>query len=34
MFERHGPTLGSQTQKVAGEARVPVVIYKVEAAGS
>jgi nucleotide-binding universal stress UspA family protein len=31
---RHGPTLGSQTQKVASEARVPGVIYKVEAAGS
>jgi nucleotide-binding universal stress UspA family protein len=31
---RRGPTLGSETQKVANEADVPVVIYRVEAAGS
>jgi nucleotide-binding universal stress UspA family protein len=30
---RRGPTLGSQTQKVANQASVPVVIYRVEAAG-
>ena len=29
---RRGPTLGSETQKVAGAASVPVVIYRVEAA--
>jgi nucleotide-binding universal stress UspA family protein len=31
---RRGPALGSETQKVASEASVPVVIYRVEAAGS
>lgn len=30
---RRGPTLGSETQKVANQATVPVVIYRVEAAG-
>ncbi|HYC49413.1 MAG TPA: universal stress protein [Burkholderiales bacterium] len=29
---RRGPRLGSETQKVANEAPVPVVIYRVEAA--
>lgn len=29
---RRGPTLGSETQKVANQAPVPVVIYRVEAA--
>ena len=29
---RRGPTLGSETQKVAASAHVPVVIYRVEAA--
>lgn len=29
---RRGPTLGSETQKVAAAADVPVVIYRVEAA--
>jgi len=29
---RRGPTLGSETQKVAAQAHVPVVIYRVEAA--
>jgi nucleotide-binding universal stress UspA family protein len=29
---RSGPSLGSETQKVASEASVPVVIYRVEAA--
>ena len=29
---RRGPALGSETQKVASEASVPVVIYRVEAA--
>lgn len=32
--KRRGTTLGSETQKVAGEAGVPVVVYRVEAAGS
>jgi nucleotide-binding universal stress UspA family protein len=31
---RRGPTLGSETQKVASEAGMPVVIYRVEAATS
>jgi nucleotide-binding universal stress UspA family protein len=30
---RRGPTLGSETQKVVNQASVPVVIYRVEAAG-
>ena len=30
---RRGPTLGSETQKVAGQAAVPVVIYRNESAG-
>jgi nucleotide-binding universal stress UspA family protein len=30
---RRGPTLGSETQKVAAAAHVPVVIYRIEAAG-
>ena len=30
---RRGPTLGSESQKVAASAHVPVVIYRVEAAG-
>jgi len=29
---RRGPLLGSETQKVANEATIPVVIYRVEAA--
>ena len=29
---RRGPTLGSETQKVAAGAHVPVVVYRVEAA--
>ena len=29
---RRGPTLGSETHKVASEASIPVVIYRVEAA--
>ena len=29
---RRGPMLGSETQKVANEAAVPVIIYRVEAA--
>ena len=32
--ERRGPRLGSETYKVASEARIPVVIYGVEAASS
>jgi nucleotide-binding universal stress UspA family protein len=31
---RRGPALGSETQQVASEASMPVVIYRVEAAGS
>ena len=31
---RRGATLGSETQKVANQSPVPVVIYRVEAAGS
>ena len=31
--KRRGTTLGSETQKVAGASGVPVVIYRVEAAG-
>jgi nucleotide-binding universal stress UspA family protein len=30
---RRGPMLGSETQKVVNQASVPVVIYRVEAAG-
>jgi nucleotide-binding universal stress UspA family protein len=30
---RRGPLLGSETQKVVNQASVPVVIYRVEAAG-
>jgi nucleotide-binding universal stress UspA family protein len=30
---RRGPTLGSETRKVANQSPVPVVIYRVEAAG-
>ena len=31
--KRRGPALGSETQQVACEARVPVLIYRVEASG-